>query len=228
VIHHQVLRFSGSIALDRYDNSRRLTLNATGIFLEKSVVAIVTCKLKLLVLIHRSCIGYEPVNLFRPLEYTLHCCALPSDVVGQVVQPPRVVSVALAIAIAASVRCHVGIPLKSAQRRLAFIYPAQWVNRSHLGMDRSKGSLSNPLTTGSMTLRQRQTRLSNRDHGLRMHRMKRQQDLAFIDLACKVPFPKTVPIVVGLGDLGMARSQMSQNNLSFDHSSRACSRAYNP
>ncbi len=67
VVHHEVLGLPGGIPLNRYHDAGWLALDATGILLEKAVVAIVACKLELLVLIQLASIGHELMDALRPL-----------------------------------------------------------------------------------------------------------------------------------------------------------------
>src|SRR5215216_3682316 len=115
VIHHQVLGLSLSVALNRDDNAGGLALDLAGVLLDETVGAVIAGELELLVLIQRAGVEHESSHILRALQDALHRRALRSDVVGQVVQPPRIILARgrLAKRVAASSRCHIVPPSES-------------------------------------------------------------------------------------------------------------------
>src|SRR5436190_8432824 len=91
VVHHEVLGLPGGVAANRDDHAGGLTLDLTGVVLDEAVVAVVADELELLVLIQLAGVEHECSDGLRALNGALHRRALPGDVVGQVVQPPRVI-----------------------------------------------------------------------------------------------------------------------------------------
>src|SRR5215208_8296019 len=115
MIHHEVLGLSVGVALNRDDNAGGLALDLAGVLLDEPVGAVIPGELELLVLIQRAGVEHESSHILGALQDALHRRALPSDVVGQVVQPPRIILARgrLANGIAASSRCHIVPPSKS-------------------------------------------------------------------------------------------------------------------
>src|SRR5262245_33641280 len=105
VVHHYVLGLPGSVAADRDDNAGGLAADLTGVVLEEAVIAVIAGEAELLVLIQLAGGDHDRTDGLRALRDPLHRRALPGDVVGQVVQPPRVIG--------ASQICHAVPPPES-------------------------------------------------------------------------------------------------------------------
>ena len=82
MIHHEVLGFSVSVALDRDDNAGGLALDLAGVLLDEPVCAVIAGELELLVLMQRAGVEHESSHILGALQHALQRCALP-DVVGQ-------------------------------------------------------------------------------------------------------------------------------------------------
>ena len=110
MIDDEVLGLAGGIAGNRDDNAGGLAVDLTGVLLEKAFVAVVAGKIELLVLIQLAGVEYECTNLLQAVQGSLDRRGLAGDILGQIVQPSRVVGRTLATGITACRRCHLVPP----------------------------------------------------------------------------------------------------------------------
>jgi len=105
-----VLRLTGGIAGDHGEVGDRLAADPGGVVLDPAVLAVRTDVVEPLVLIQRADRHQHGPHYLGALHEAVHRRALQGDVVGQVVQPHRVVIGELAGGIVALGRCHAAPP----------------------------------------------------------------------------------------------------------------------
>src|SRR5580704_5585678 len=117
VVPHDVQRLPGGVAFDYRDVADRLAADAGGVVLEPAVLAVWAGEVELLVVIEPANGNQYGSYRLRTLDEAVHRRAFQGDVVGQVVQPRRIVIGELRLWIAAS-HCHRLPPRNPAAGRL--------------------------------------------------------------------------------------------------------------